>query len=194
MSNTFNVKESLVDTMEKDSQLDNLKDSKVTDVSTLCQKQVDLEAEINRDKRKLEEKEESLRKLSLEINPNALAEMNLKSLKLADGSEVSIKDFYHARITEKNKSLAYKWLRDNGYGDLIKNEIAVPFGRGEDERANDLLKTLVNNGYEPNQKTVVHPQTLKAFVKEQLESGKELPLDLLGAYAGQKTVIKKGGK
>jgi len=194
MSNTFKVKESLVDTMEKDSQLDNLKDSKVTDVSTLCQKQVDLEAEINRDKRKLEEKEESLRKLSLEIIPNALAEMNLKSLKLADGSEVSVKDFYYARITEKNKSLAYKWLRDNGYGDLIKNEIAVPFGRGEDERANDLLKTLVNNGYEPNQKTVVHPQTLKAFVKEQLESGKELPLDLLGAYAGQKTVIKKGGK
>jgi uncharacterized protein (DUF362 family) len=48
------------------------------------------------------------------------------------------------------------------------------------------LKTLVNTGYEPNQKTVVHPQTLKAFVKEQLESGKELPLDLLGAYAGQK--------
>ena len=93
MSNTFKVKESLVDTMEKDSQLDNLKDSKVTDVSTLCQKQVDLEAEINRDKRKLEEKEESLRKLSLEIIPNALAEMNLKSLKLADGSEVSIKDF-----------------------------------------------------------------------------------------------------
>ena len=93
-----------------------------------------------------------------------------------------------------NMESAYKWLRDNGYGDLIKNEIAVPFGRGEDERANDLLKTLVNNGYEPNQKTVVHPQTLKAFVKEQLESGKELPLDLLGAYAGQKTVIKKGGK
>ena len=194
MSNIFKVKESLVETMEKDSQLDNLKDSKVTDVSTLCQKQVNLEAEINRDKRKLGEKEESLRKLSLEIIPNALAEMNLKSLKLSDGSEVSVKDFYYARITEKNKSLAYKWLRDHGYGDLIKNEIAVPFGRGEDARANELLKTLVNTGYEPNQKTVVHPQTLKAFVKEQLESGKELPLDLLGAYAGQKTVIKKGGK
>ena len=194
MNNTFKVKESLIDIMEKDSQLDNLKDSKITDISTLCQKQVDLESEIQHDKKKLGEKEESLRKLSLEIIPNALAEMNLKSLKLADGSEVSIKDFYHARITEKNKSLAYKWLRDHGYGDLIKNEIAVPFGRGEDARANELLKTLVNTGYEPNQKTVVHPQTLKAFVKEQLESGKELPLDLLGAYAGQKTVIKKGGK
>ena len=31
---------------------------------------------------------------------------------------------------------------------------------------------------------------LRAFVREQHESGKKLPMDLLGAYVGQKTTIK----
>jgi hypothetical protein len=34
--------------------------------------------------------------------------------------------------------------------------------------------------------------TFKAFVREQVETGQNLPFDLLGVYIGQKTSIKKG--
>ena len=37
----------------------------------------------------------------------------------------------------------------------------------------------------------VHPSTLKAFVREQIEMGKELPLDLLGVHIGQRSEIRR---
>ena len=40
-------------------------------------------------------------------------------------------------------------------------------------------------------KKAVHPSTLKAFVKEQIERGKSLPLDILGVYVGQKSEIRR---
>ena len=33
--------------------------------------------------------------------------------------------------------MAYNWLRENGLGDIIKNEISVSFGRNEDNKAAD---------------------------------------------------------
>ena len=33
--------------------------------------------------------------------------------------------------------------------------------------------------------------TLKAFVREQIEMGKELPLDLLGVHIGQRSEIRR---
>jgi len=36
----------------------------------------------------------------------------------------------------------------------------------------------------------VEPMTLKAFVKEQIERGNDLPLDLFGVFVGQRAKIK----
>jgi predicted NACHT family NTPase len=82
-------------------------------------------------------------------------------------------------------------LRDNNHGDLIKNTISVDFGRGEDNDAADLKQGLNDMGRSYTDKTGVHPQTLRAFVREQVESGQTLPLDLLGVFIGQKTTIKE---
>jgi len=51
---------------------------------------------------------------------------------------------------------------------------------------------LQSNGLDPEQKEAVHPSTLKAFVKEQIEKGSEIPSETFGIFIGQKTVIKKG--
>ena len=64
-----------------------------------------------------------------------MQEMNISTLKLADGSSVEVKPVYGASITAANKEAAYTWLRENGLGDLIKNEITVSFGRNEDNKA-----------------------------------------------------------
>ena len=40
--------------------------------------------------------------------------------------------------TEANKEAAFNWLRNNGLGDIIKNEISVSFGRNEDNKAASL--------------------------------------------------------
>ena len=41
-------------------------------------------------------------------------------------------------LLQQQKEAAYKWLRENGLGDLIKNEITVSFGRNEDNKAQQL--------------------------------------------------------
>jgi len=196
MKNTYKAKESLVDDMEKDSGLHKVKDSDVDQIASLCQQYADLEKDIAKDEQILKDKQERFRKLSFEVIPSALAERNLTSLKLIDGSEINVKPYYSARITQENQDKAFKWLRDNDHGDLIKNEVTVSFGRGEDKGADGLMSNLVKQGLEPSQKTHVHPSSLKGFVREQLENGNDLPFDLLGAYAGQRAVVKniKGGK
>ena len=46
-------------------------------------------------------------------------------------------------------------------------------------------------GYEPIQKLKVEPMTLKALVRERLESGKEMPTELFNVFAGNQTKITR---
>ena len=70
--------------------------------------------------------------LSSEVIPTMMAEMGLSHLKLMDGSSVDVKPNYSANISIANREKAFNWLRENGLGDIIKNEISVAFGRNED--------------------------------------------------------------
>ena len=36
----------------------------------------------------------------------------------------------------------YQWLRDQGLGDIIKNNVSVTFGKGEDDKAEQSLIDL----------------------------------------------------
>ena len=86
-----------------------------------------------------------------------LSEMGLSFLKLADGSSVEVKTNYSATITQANKEKAFNWLRENGLGDIIKNEISVSFGRNEDNKAADYAELAKSNGFQPTQKMKVEP-------------------------------------
>ena len=70
------------------------------------------------------------------------------------------------------------------------SKVICSFGRNEDEKASSLISDLSEKGLEPAQREWVEPSTLRAFVREQYEVGKELPMDLLGAFIGHKTTIK----
>ena len=145
---------------------------------------VDKEKELKELKRKVE-------LVSGEVIPTMMQEMNISTLKLADGSSVEVKPVYGASITIANKEAAYTWLRENGLGDLIKNEITVSFGRNEDNKASDYADLAKGHGYEPVQKLKVEPMTLKALVRERLESGQEMPSDLFNVFAGNRTKVTR---
>jgi hypothetical protein len=85
----------------------------------------------------------------------------------------------------------YTWLRENGLGDLIKNEITVSFGRNEDNKASQYAILAKGQGFEPVQKLKVEPMTLKALVRERLESGQEMPSDLFNVFAGNRTKVTR---
>jgi TolA-binding protein len=129
--------------------------------------------------------------VSGEIIPTMMAEMGLSHLKLMDGSSVDVKPNYSANITIANREAAFNWLRNNGLGDIIKNEILVSFGRNEDNKAADYAALAQERGFQPTQKLKVEPMTLKALVRERIEAGKELPTELFNVFVGNKTTIKR---
>ena len=146
----------------------------------------------------IEKTEESLKEqkkqkdhVSMEVIPTLMSEMGLAELKLVDGSVVTVKPNYSASITVANREAAFNWLRNNGLGDIIKNEISVSFGRNEDNKAADYASLAQERGYQPTQKLKVEPMTLKALVRERIEAGKEMPTELFNVFVGNKTTIKR---
>jgi hypothetical protein len=129
--------------------------------------------------------------LSGEIIPTMMTEMNISTMKLADGSAIEVKPVYGASIPAAKKEEAFNWLRENGLGDLIKNEVTVSFGRNEDNKAAEYAVLAQGQGYQPTQKLKVEPMTLKALVRERIESGKDMPSDLFNVFAGNKTKITR---
>ena len=150
-----------------------------------------LNQEVKKDEEDLKQKKKNLEYISGEIIPTMMAEMGLSHLKLMDGSSVDVQPNYSASITIANRDAAFKWLRDNNLGDIIKNEISVSFGRNEDNKAADYAVLAEERGYQPTQKLKVEPMTLKALVRERIENGKELPTELFNVFVGNKTTIKR---
>jgi hypothetical protein len=175
----------------------NFRDDKVDQIKTVAnpnelankvQQLKDLEDEIAN-------AEDSVKKLKEKANiisqfeiPQMMEEMNIKKLKLKDGETVEVSNFYSASIVDQDA--AFQWLRENGRGDIIKNDITVTFGRGEDNKAAQYAVLAKGQGFEPVQKVGVHPQTLKGVVRECNESGIELP-DCFKTYVGNRTNIKR---
>ena len=150
-----------------------------------------LEEEIIKEETLLKQKKERADKISEEVIPGIMESMKLKTLKLQDGSAVEVKDIYSATIPVTNREGAYQWLRENDLGDLIKNEITVSFGRGEDNKASEYADLAKGNGFEPTQKLKVEPMTLKALFRERSENNQELPSEHFNLFKGNKTKITR---
>ena len=129
--------------------------------------------------------------ISGEVIPTMMSEMGFAELKLNDGSFLKVSTSYKAHISEANKEAAYNWLRNNGLGDIIKNEISVSFGRNEDNKAADYANLAKGQGFQPTQKMKVEPMALKALVRERIEAGKEMPTEIFGVFSENKTTIKR---
>ena len=151
----------------------------------------DLEDEIANAEESIKKLKEQAQILSQVEIPAMMQEMHITKLKLKDGESVEVKPFYSASIAPEVQEQAFTWLRNNGLGDIIKNDITVTFGRGEDNKAAQYAVLARGQGFEPVQKVGVHPQTLKAIVRERIESGLDMPSDLFKTYAGNSTKITR---
>ena len=187
-SGSFNVR----DEMLKDS--DDLLDSvEVTNLADECQKLKDTEDMIKSAEKHLQDLKAKADDIGSRVIPELLAEQGLTSLKLADGSSVSVKKEYRCTLPkdESRREQCYNWLRDNQLGDIIKNNVSVTFGRGEDDKARQLLDLAVANGFEPSQKSDVSWNTLTALFRERIESALDMPSDVFRTWIKDKTKITR---
>jgi hypothetical protein len=180
---TIDFEQDQQDAMKKTEGIQSLADQ--VERLELCDDRI---AEIENDLKMMKKKRDHI---SGEVIPTMMSEMGLAELKLHDGSHLKVSTSYRATITEANKEAAFNWLRNNGLGDIIKNEISVSFGRNEDNKAADYAELAKSNGFQPTQKLKVEPMTLKALVRERIEAGKEMPTEIFGVFSENKTTIKR---
>lgn len=181
--NSINFEEDKTDILDKSENIKSL--------SNEVQKMESLSKEIEDIEENLKKKKKDLDVISGEVIPTMMSEMGLSQLKLMDGSQIDVKPFYNATITVANRESAFNWLRQNGLGDIIKNEVVVSFGRGEDNKAAEYAELAKGQGLQPAQKLKVEPMTLKALVRQRIEAGQEMPTEIFSIFVGNKTTIKR---
>jgi len=170
--------------------LDNVE---ITTIASECKKLKVLEDEIEEQENKLKELKKQADYISSEVIPDLLKEQGLNQIKLSDGSSVTVKTEYRATLPEDDfkREEAYKWLRDQGLGDIIKNNVFVTFGKGEDNKAKQLLDLAAENGYQPQQKSNVAWNTLTALYEERVKAGLDMPSNVFTLWIKDKTKISR---
>lgn len=163
----------------------------LTEVAQLAARQIEIEDAIAATEEQLKALNSELVRVRDHELPLALSEHGLSEIAMADGSRVKVQEIVRASIPKDARDAAYAWLVTAGHGDLIKHEVSASFGRGEDEQAEAALEALRTLGLGVEDKRSVHPGTLSAFVREQIEAGAAVPMDLLGVYIGRQAKITR---
>ncbi len=165
-------------------------DTSVNAIAQLAIKQLSLQSAVEQKQAELKQLEAELKQVSEIDLPNAMLENGMRSFKLADGSSISVEKFYGASIKVEDRPDAFKWLEDNGHGALIKTDVRVKFGKGLQERteARQFVAELEEDGFTADLDESVHHSTLKAWAKEQIEMGTELP-PIFTVFVGEKAKI-----
>ena len=161
-----------------------------SNITNSCKKLLETQKKIAANEEELKKLKDVETTLSEQTIPNLMQQAGVELIKLEGGISVEVKPFYSARIPSSKSEEAFAWLRDNGHGDLIKNQVSLEFGMKQDNEAKSLIEELKAKGLPVKQKTTVHPSSLRGFVREQIQDlGKDVPAELFGTYVANKTKI-----
>ena len=162
-------------------------------IAALVKQAADLQQQIEGMEEFLKKAKAELHALLTRTLPDLMAASHTSEFTTDDGISVRVKDFVRGSIPKdpERRTLALMWLEKAGAGDLIKNSVNATFDRGQDNLAGRVTETLEELGIAYEADRTVHPQTLAAFARERIRNDEELPLELLGLYAGKNAEIKQ---
>jgi hypothetical protein len=163
--------------------------NELTELAQLAQKQVDLQAQLDDLETHVTHVKGLLREVQEEQIPALMLSIGMASFKLSDGSAITVKDEIYASIPKEKYNVALDWLREHDFDAIIKTQVTTDFGKGEDQEAQRVVEALRDLGVPAQVKSAVHPMTLKAFIKEQLNAGYNIPLEVFGAHVVKKSII-----
>ena len=186
MSDIFSLMDEEVDAQK----FDKVSQEKGSTLSTLVRQSMEIDEEIAATEQQLKNLKFRKRKVNEEDIPALMNEMGMDSIEV-DGNMVKLRQFVHARINDDKRDEAFAWIRSIGEGDIIKNDVTVSFNAGQDNVAGAVVDELRTKGLDPSQKTYVHAQTLKAWVKGRIEKGKEIDFDTFGVHVGNEAKISR---
>lgn len=121
--------------------------------------------------------------------PELMDEVGVSEFTTKSGIKLSVKDNLRVSPPAARRQEAYDWLVEHGLGDLVKRNVIVGFGRDEGDQALELLEDLEGKGLRTKEERKVESATLKKHIRELLEQGADVPLDLFGTTQFRQTKI-----
>lgn len=168
-------------------------------VAELARKQYRLETLVTSLTEQLAEAEKNLTQVRETELPDAMLANGLESFTLSNGYRVKISSYYSASIPPaegKNadsvrRACCFGWLRNNGFGALIRTEIRVTATAGDEPLVKKVTELLQKESIPYSQGDAVHHMTLKAFVRERCESGAPPPIELFNTFQGKRAKLER---
>ena len=182
--------EEIFEEMFDDTTLDKVQEGDMKNLSSLVKDLNQITLNINEKEEELKALKLQKHKMSTEQIPSMMDEMGVQRLDVENLS-VTLRPLINASIPQTRREEAFQWLRDNGLDDIIKNDVIMSFGKGEDNMAGDIMYELEKRGMHPEKKTHIHSMTLKAFIRERVEKGLPIDLDMFGAFVARTADIKR---
>ena len=182
--------EEIFEEMFDETTLDKVQEGDIKNLSSLVKDLNQITLDINEKEEELKALKLQKHKMSTEQIPAMMDEMGVQRLDVENLS-VTLRPLINASIPQTRREEAFQWLRDNGLDDIIKNDVIMSFGKGEDNMAGDIMYELEQRGMHPEKKTHIHSMTLKAFIRERVENGLPIDLDMFGAFVARTADIKR---
>ena len=180
------------DYSEFEDSLGDLPEDRLERLRTLALRQIDAQRNLDSCVARVEEATKGLNKIKLELLPELMDELKLEQFKTEEGFELKIATAIRASIPEANLEKACTWLEERNHGRLIKRTFNIEFGKDQESWANKFERDCAKRKRPLNlkRKKGVHPQTLSAFVRGQLEEGIDIPTDLFGIFRQRSVNVK----
>jgi hypothetical protein len=159
-------------------------DNLLARINGLAADQLQSEARVARLEEELTEAKSTARLISEVQMPELLKEAGMSEFTTADGIRIALKEQIFGSIPAATAEEAFSWLEENGHARLIKRTFAIDFGKDDEKWADKFERDLAQRKKPLNckRKRAVHPQTLRAFVREQLDKGVAIPMDTFGVH------------
>lgn len=166
-------------------------DSTLSTLSQLGEDFYDAESEVLRLEALLKRAKTRRDNIQLTEIPEFLYEVGITEFATKD-LKVKVSEMLQVTPKKENRPLVLAMLEKQGAGNLIKSLVTVQFNRGQDEKAKKIIALLREHDLAPKQEKKVESQTLKKHVKDRLEAGKVVDMDLFGAKQFKKASFVDG--
>jgi hypothetical protein len=112
-----------------------------------------------------------------EAIPEAMKKLQLSEFRTDTGYRVTIKKDLIVSLSEERRAEGIRWLEAKGHGDIVKRELKVNLGKGQEELEQKIAASIQQNfPMAPmSANDSVHHQTLKALLKKLALEGVVLP-------------------
>lgn len=113
--------------------------------------------------------------LAIDRVPNIMAELGIDEVRTEAGVKITVSREVQCKLIPEVKEQGLDWLEQNNYGAIVKREVSVAFGKDTESIVKQVVEAIRSVGVEPEVTKDVHPMTLKAWGKRQVEGGAPIP-------------------